>query len=140
MSLPELINLLITSVATLLVGFLTFRHVKISTGFRDFTLFVISLIIAIAVTTIPPLNEIPLLSWILLLYVNGVWLYGAEPKTSPKKIFTTNPAVTRVFIGLLLLASASWFSMSSYNVSIALIIILAYVLLGTYKERELLKT
>jgi hypothetical protein len=101
---------------------------------------VISLIIAIAVTTIPPLNEIPLLSWILLLYVNGVWLYGAEPKTSPKKIFTTNPAVTRVFIGLLLLASASWFSMSSYNVSIALIIILAYVLLGTYKERELLKT
>lgn len=140
MSFPELINLLIASVATLLVGFLTFRHVKISTSFRDFVLFVISLIMAIAVTTIPPLNEIPLLPLILVLYVNGVWLYGAEPKASSRKIFTTNPAVTRVFIGLLLLATASWLSMSSYNVSIALIIILAYILLGAYKERELLRT
>lgn len=140
MSLPELINLLIVSVATLSVGFLTFKHVRISTSFRDFTLFMISLIIAVVVTAIPPLNEVPLLPWILVLYVNGVWLYGAEPKTPSKKVFTTNPAVTRVFVGLLLLAVASWLSISSYNVSIALVVILAYILLGAYKERELLKT
>ncbi|MEM1604027.1 MAG: hypothetical protein QXL29_05030 [Zestosphaera sp.] len=135
----ELINLLIASVATLLIAFLTFKHVKISTSFRDFTILVVSLICAIAVTMTPPLNEVPLLPWIIILYVNGVWFYGAEPKTPPKKIFTTSPAVTRVFLGLLLLVIASWLSMSGYNLGIALIIILIYALLGAYKERELMR-
>ncbi|MEM4047838.1 MAG: hypothetical protein QW750_00960, partial [Zestosphaera sp.] len=78
--------------------------------------------------------------WIIILYVNGVWFYGAEPKTPPKKIFTTSPAVTRVFLGLLLLVIASWLSVSSYNMGIALIIILVYLLLSAYKGRELLRT
>lgn len=136
----ELVILLITSVVTMLVALLTFKHFKISTSFRDFTILIVSLICAIVVTMTPPLNEVPLLPWIIILYINGVWFYGAEPKTSPKRIFATNPAVTRVFLGLLLLAIASWLSMSSYNISIALIIILIYVLLGAYKERELMRT
>jgi lysylphosphatidylglycerol synthetase-like protein (DUF2156 family) len=139
-SLPELINLILASAAILLSAFLTFKHVKVSTSFRDFTVFVISLIIAVATTLTPPLNELSSLPWVIILYVNGVWYYGAEPKTTSKKVFATNPAVTRVFLGLVLLVIASWLSMSSYNVGIALIIILIYALLGAYKERELMKT
>ncbi len=135
----ELVILPMTSVVTMLVALFTFKHFKISTSFRDFTILIVSLICAIVVTMTPPLNEVPLLPWITILYVNGVWFYGAEPKTSPKRIFAVNPAVTRVFLGLLLLAIASWLSMSSYNVSIALIIILIYVLLGAYKEKGLMK-
>jgi lysylphosphatidylglycerol synthetase-like protein (DUF2156 family) len=139
-SLPELINLSLTSVAILLSAFLTFKHVKVSTSFRDFTVFVASLIVAVATTLTPPLNEVPSLPWITALYVNGVWYYGTEPKTTSKKIFATNPAVTRVFLGLVLLVIASWLSMSGYNVGVALIIVLIYTLLGAYKERELMKT
>jgi len=139
-SLPELINLILASIAILLSAFLTFKHVKVSTSFRDFTVFVISLIIAVATTLTPPLNELSSLPWVIILYVNGVWYYGTEPKATSKKVFATNPAVTRVFLGLVLLVIASWLSMSSYNVSIALIIILIYALLGAYKERELMKT
>lgn len=140
MNSPELINLFVTSVATLLVIFLTFKPMRISTTFRDFTAFVASLICAIAATATPTLGEVPLLPWIIILYVNGVWFYGTEPKTSSKKVFATNPAVTRVFLGLLLLVIASLLSVSGYNVSMALIIVLVYVLLGAYKERELMKT
>lgn len=140
MNSSELINLLITSATTLLVAFLTFKPMRISTTFRDFTVFVASLICAIAATMTPALSEVPLLPWMIVLYVNGVWFYGTEPKISSKKVFATNPAVTRVFLALLLLVIASWLSVSGYNVSMALIIILVYILLGAYKERELMKT
>lgn len=136
MNVPESISLLMTSATTLLAAFLTFRHVRISTTFRDFTVFVVSLICAIAVALAPALGEVPLLPWIIILYVNGMWLYGAEPRASSKKAFVVSPAVTRVFLGLLLLMTASWLSMSGYNAGIALIIILIYVLLGAYKGKK----
>lgn len=139
MNQSELINLLITSVATLLTVLLTFKHLKASTSFRDFTVFTVSLICALLITMIPPLGEVPLLPWIIILYVNGVWFYGVEPRTSSKRAFATNPAIARVFLGLLLLIVASWLSISGYSVSIALVIVLVYVLLGAYKEKELMK-
>ncbi|MEO3993978.1 MAG: hypothetical protein QN229_06730 [Desulfurococcaceae archaeon TW002] len=68
-------------------------------------------------------------------YINGVWFYGAELKTPPKRILTTNPAVMRVFLGLLLLVIASWLFMLGYNVNIALIIIDLHITRCLQRER-----
>lgn len=133
------INVALTSIVTALMAFLTFKHVRASTYFRDFMVLIFSLMVAVVASLIVPLSEGPLLPLTVILLVNGLWLYGVEPKTSPKRYFTIDPAVPRVFIGLILLMIASWLAVSSYNVSIALIIVLVYVMLGAYKGRELTK-
>ncbi len=132
-----MINVVLTSIATALMAFLTFKRFRASTYFRDFMVFIISLMAAVATSLVVPLSEGPLLPLIIVFLVNGLWLYGVEPKTLLKRYFTIDPAMPRAFIGLMLLMIASWLAMSSYNVSIALIIVLAYVMLGAYKGREL---
>ncbi|MEM2208281.1 MAG: hypothetical protein QXG17_06285 [Sulfolobales archaeon] len=140
MTLLQSINVLAALVATLLTTLLTFKHFRISTGFRDFTVFVVSLMCAIATTATPYLSDVPLLPWIIVLYVNGLWLYGAEPMTPSVKAVFVSPALTRVFVGLIMLAVASWLSISSCGVSIALVVVLIYVLLGAYRTKELMRT
>lgn len=128
-------------VSTILAVFLTFRHYLKSSGFRDFTVFILilSLIVATAVTLVMPLSEAPLLPLITVLYINGLWLYGAGVENASRSRFTVNPAASRVFVGIMLLVISSWLAVSAYHVGVALITVLIYVLLGAYRLRGLIK-
>ena len=136
----HLISLLIAVVALTLSVILTLIRIRGSTDFRDFVVFIISIMVAIGITQIPLVNEDPLLPWITVLYINGVWWYGVEQASISRRIFTINPSTTRVFIGVILQIIASWIGLSRFNISLTTIMVLAYILLGVYKERILMKT
>ncbi|MEM2075401.1 MAG: hypothetical protein QW705_05030 [Zestosphaera sp.] len=126
-------------ISTVLMVFLTFRHYVKSTGFRDFTVFMLSLMAATAVSIAIPLNDAPLLPWITALYINGLWLYGVGTEGKGRYRFTVSPTASRILAGVILLTIASWLTVSAYHVGIALMTVLTYILLGTYKLKEFVR-
>lgn len=134
-----MLGVALASVSTILTVLFTFKRYFRSSGFRDFTVFVLSLIVAIAVTLVVPLSKAPLLPWVTVLYINGLWLYGAEAENASRGRSAVNPAASRVFVGVILLVISSWLTVSTYHAGVALMTVLVYVLLGAHRLRDLIK-
>jgi hypothetical protein len=125
--------------ATILFVPLTFLRIRLATSFRDFAVFIASIIAAVASTFVQTGGEresIGLAAGIFL-YFNALWFYGVESAQQPSRKSFFTPSAPRIFIGLLLFVIASWLTFSGVDSRIALIIILASILLATYKVRTL---
>jgi hypothetical protein len=124
-------------IATILFVPLTFLRIKLATSFRDFAVFIASIIAAVASTLVVTGGESIGLAAGIFLYFNALWFYGVENAQQPSRKSFFTPNAPRVFIGLLLFVIASWLTFSGVDSRIALIIILASILLATYKVRTL---
>jgi hypothetical protein len=124
-------------IATILFVPLTFLRIKLATSFRDFAVFIASIIAAVASTLVVTGGEGIGLAAGIFLYFNGLWFYGVENAQQPSRKSFFTPNAPRIFIGLLLFVIASWLTFSGVDSRIALIIILASILLATYKVRTL---
>jgi len=123
------------AVATIVFVILTFLKVKAATGFRDFSVFIVSIMVAIALTFVAASEESVSLAVGVFLYINALWFYGVGSiKQSERKAFFA-PSAPRVFIGLLFFNIASWVTFSGIDLRIALIILLVSILLATYRIR-----
>lgn len=125
--------------ATMLFAILTFLRINIATSFRDFAVFIASIILAIASTLAVTGGEGVTLAAGIFLYVNAVWFYGVgNAQQSARKAFFA-PSAPRVFIGLLFFIIATWIAFSGIDLRITLIILLVSILLAAYKVRMLEK-
>jgi len=124
-------------IATILFVPLTFLRIKLATSFRDFAVFIASIIAAVASTLVVTGGESVGLAAGIFSYFNALWFYGVENAQQPSRKSFFTPSAPRVFIGLLLFVIASWLTFSGVDSRIALIIILASILLATYKVRTL---
>lgn len=130
--------LLVTGLAsTVLFVILSFTRIKIATGFRDFAVFIASIILAIASTLVITGEESVVSAVGIFLYVNAVWFYGIGNAQQPvRKAFFT-PSAPRILVGLLFFIIATWIAFSGIDLRIALILLLVSILLAAYKVRML---
>ncbi|MEM0378806.1 MAG: hypothetical protein QXP68_07195 [Thermosphaera sp.] len=133
------VTLAIGVASTIVFTALSFTRIKLAETFRDFAVFIASVILAIASTfAVPGENALPLASTIFL-YVNAIWYYGFESLREPSRKPAFNPAASRAFIGVIFFLVATWICFSGMDVRIALIIVLSGALLGAYKIRKIVK-
>jgi len=124
-------------IATILFVPLTFMRIRLATSFRDFAVFITSIIAAVASTLVVTGGEGIVLATVIFSYSNALWFYGVENSQQPSRKSFFTPSASRVFRGLFFFVIGSWLTFSRVDSRIALIIILASILLATYKVRTL---